>query len=80
MHDIKVRKIDDWIFAVHNQLAQRAGLSMEGYLRQVLKDVAIQSQHRFADEAETRLAAQLHRIGDFADSAEIIREERWERG
>lgn len=36
MGDIKIRKLDDWVVAVHRDLAGKAGQSLEEYMRRIL--------------------------------------------
>lgn len=80
MAEIKVRKLDDWVVAVHRQLAEQSGDSLEHYFRQLLTSAAIETQHRFADSAEQRLKTLQDKYGVFSDSGELLRDERWERG
>lgn len=80
MADIRVRKLDDWVLAVHRRLATNEGDSLENHVRQLLTLAAIQAQDRFADRAEARVKTLQDKYGLLADSAEIIRTEREERG
>lgn len=80
MADIRVRKLEDWVLAVHRRLAKNEGESLENHVRQLLKAAAIDAQNRFADRAETKVLALKEKHGLLPDSADLVREERWERG
>ncbi|MCA9211560.1 MAG: hypothetical protein KDB27_00720 [Planctomycetales bacterium] len=80
MGDIRVRKLEDWVLAVHRRLANNEGDSLENHLRQLLTAAAIEAQNRFADRAEARVKALHDKYGVLPDSADIERDERWERG
>lgn len=80
MADIRVRKIEDWVMAVHRRLAIGDGESLENHVRRLLTASAIASQNRFADRAEGRLKNLEAKHGLLPDSAELLREDRWERG
>lgn len=80
MADLRVRKIEDWVLAVHRRLAISEGDSLENHVRRLLTAAAIESQNRFADRAEIRLQELQEKHGLLPDSAELLRDERWERG
>lgn len=80
MAHLRVTKIGDWVLAVHRRLASGKTDSLVNHERQLLTAAAIESQNRFADRAETRLNQLKNKCGVMADSADLVREERRERG
>ncbi|GAB5407255.1 MAG: hypothetical protein Aurels2KO_54860 [Aureliella sp.] len=73
---IKVRQLEDWIVGVHRDKATRSGMSLEEYLRDLLRSLALRSQRQFADEAERQLAISNEKYGVLPSSVDIIREQR----
>lgn len=80
MTDVKVRKLDPWIVAIHRVRAQRAGHSLEEEMRHVITTAAREARLRFAAEAAELRDAIRQESGQFSDSTDLIRAERDERG
>lgn len=80
MAELRIRKIDDWVLAVHQRLALRENDSLENRVRRLLTEAAIEPQYRFADRAEAQLHRLKEKYGVMADSADLVRDERWDRG
>jgi hypothetical protein len=76
MGDIKVRKLDDWIVGVHQDIAEQAGKSLEQHLRELLAASALEAQKRFAEDARNRLKASREKYPNVRPSVDVIREHR----
>ena len=76
MGQIKVRGLDEWIVGVHRDMAAEAGQSLEQHLRDVLRELVLESQRRFATEAAEHLDEARRARGVLASSVDIIREQR----
>ncbi len=72
--NVRIRKLEPWIVATHNRLAETEGISLEEHLRSVLKNQALSSQEKFALRMRQRRAEIAEEFGtDFIDSVELIR-------
>ena len=78
MAELRIRKIDDWVLAVHQRLAHRENDSLGNRLRRLLTEAAIEPQFRSADRAEAQLHLLKEKYGVMADSADLLRDERWD--
>ena len=76
MAQIKIRELDDWIVGVLRDKALAEGHSLEQHLRDVLKDVALDAQMRFAEEQAKFLVEFEEEFGVLPDSTEGIRQDR----
>ena len=76
MSDIKVRNLEDWIVTVHRDKAVLEGQSLEQYMRDLLKELALESQRQFAKEQRKHLAEFEQTFGTLTESAEGIRQDR----
>lgn len=80
MADVRVRKIEDWVVAYFRSRAKRHGTSLEGELRGLLREEARRPRQEFAQKARTMLDELKKKHGTFSDSAQLIRQDRNERG
>lgn len=72
---VRVRKLDQWVVHAHTKLAENEGLSLEGYLRKLLKEQALVARHKMADELEEMQAELISKYpeGHFPNSVDLIR-------
>ena len=80
MADVRVRNLDDDVVAQLKDRARMHGNSLEGELRELLTEVALQPRREMAARAAELRAAIRAESGVLTDSAVIIREERDHRG
>lgn len=80
MAEVRVRKLDSWVVAWFRAQAKQHGNSLEGELRQTLKDVVLARKRIIADELRVDLKVMEDKYGTFSDSADLIREDRDARG
>ncbi len=80
MTEVRIRNVDDWVVVALRLRARADGQSLEGSLRELLRQEAMRPKLALADELR-RMRAQLRqKYGTFSDSTALIREERDERG
>ena len=80
MADVKVRKIEDWVYRTHKERAHKAGRSLEEELRRALRDSALAPKREMARRTAARLLKMLERHGVMPSSTPGIRAERERRG
>ena len=80
MSEIRVRNLEPWVVEFLRDQAQHAGCSLEGYLRERLRDEAMRTRRAWAERLRARREELLQKYGLFSDSAELIRQDRDERG
>jgi plasmid stability protein len=80
MTDVRVRNLDDWIVDSLRLQARAHGNSLEGELRELLRQHAIRPKTELAEELRSLRTELGPKSGKFSDSAEIIRQIRDERG
>lgn len=80
MADIRVRNLDDKVVAQLKDRARMHGISLEGELREVLTDIAMQPRREIAAQIAQLREAVRSESGKLSDSATYIREERDNRG
>ncbi len=80
MAEVRVRNLEDWVVGWFRSQAKAHGQSLEGELRQALKELAAKRKQEIADELRADLKALEARYGTFSDSAVLIREDRDTRG
>ena len=77
MSSIHVRNLEPWVVEMLRDQAQRAGCSsLESYLR----DEAMRPRREWAEKLRARREEMFQKYGLFSDSAELIRQDRDERG
>ena len=80
MTEVRIRNVDDWVVESLRVRARSKGQSLEGALRDLLRQEAMRPKLELADELR-RMREELHKkYGTFSDSAALIREERDSRG
>ena len=80
MSSINVRNIEPWVVEMLRDQAQRAGSSLEGYVRQRLREEAMRKRLDWAAKLKARQDEFRRKYGVLSDSAELIRQDRDERG
>ena len=80
MADVRVRNLDDDVVAQLKDRAKMHGNSLEGELREVLTEVAMQPRQEMAAQTARLRASIREESGMLTDSAPFIREERDRRG
>lgn len=81
MTSIHVRNLESWVVDMLRDQAKRAGCSsLEGYLREHLRDEAIRPRREWAARLKARQDEFRQKYGVLSDSAELIRQDRDERG
>ena len=80
MSDVRVRKLEDWVVGWFRTQAKQHGHSLEGELRQVLTEAALQRKRDISAELRADLEQLEQKYGGFSDSAALIREDRDARG
>lgn len=80
MSEVRVRNLEPWVVDMLRDQAQRAGDSLEGYLRDHLRDEAMRPRREWAAKLKARQDEFRQKYGVLSDSAELIRQDRDERG
>jgi hypothetical protein len=80
MSEIRVRNLEPWVVEMLRDQAQRAGCSLEGFLRERLREEAMRKRLEWAEKLRVRREELFQKYGLFSDSAELIRQDRDERG
>jgi hypothetical protein len=81
MAEVHVRKLEPWVVEMLRDQARHAGYkNLESYLRERLREEALRKRREFAARLEARQAEFRQKHGLVSDSAELIRQDREERG
>ncbi len=81
MSEVRVRHLESWVVEALRDQAQRAGYnSLEGYLRERLREEAMRKRREWAARLKARQDAFREKYGVLSDNAELIRQDRDERG
>lgn len=80
MPSIHVRNLEPWVVEMLRDQAHRAGCSLEGYLRERLRDEAMRKRREWVEKLRAHREELFQKYGQFSDSAELIRQDRDERG
>jgi plasmid stability protein len=80
MTDVRVRNVDEWVVDSLRTRARSNGNSLEGELRELLRQEAMRPKQELAAELRGMLDEMREKYGTFSDSAAVIREMRDERG
>ena len=76
---VRVRKLEPWIITTHTRLAENEGISLEAYLRALLKNQALQAQKDMASDLRQVRAEIAEQFGtNFPSSVDLIRAVREE--
>jgi plasmid stability protein len=80
MANLKVRKVEDWVYQTHKERAAKAGRSLEEELREALRASALGPKREMAHRTAIRLLKMLKRHGVMPSSTPGIRAAREKRG
>jgi hypothetical protein len=80
MSEIRVRNLEPWVVEMLRDQAQHAGCSLEGFLRERLREEAMRKRLEWAARLKARQDEFRRKYGVLSDSAELIRQDRDERG
>jgi len=80
MTEVRIRKVDDWVVESLRQQARLKGQSLEGTLRELLRQEAMRPKRELANELRQMQEELRKKYGTFSDSAALIREDRDARG
>jgi hypothetical protein len=80
MSEVRVRNLEPWVVEFLRDQARHAGCSLEGYLRGRLRQEAMRKRLEWAARLKARQEEFRQKYGVLSDSAELIRQDREERG
>jgi plasmid stability protein len=80
MTEVRIRDVDPWIVESLRLRARSHGKSLEGELRELLRQEAMRPKQELADELRQMRGELRAKYGTFSDSAILIREDRDARG
>ncbi len=80
MTDVRIRNVDPWVLESFRLRAREHGNSLEGELRELLRQEAMRPKRELADELHRMRGELREKYGAFSDSAALIREDRDARG
>jgi hypothetical protein len=80
MSEVRVRKLEPWVVEFLRDQARLAGDNLESYLRKRLRDEAMRTRREWAARLRARQEEFRQKYGVLGDSAELIRQDRDERG
>lgn len=80
MSEVRIRNVDPWVVESLKLRARAHGNSLEGELRDLLRQEAMRPKEELADELRRMRDELRAKYGIFSDSAAVIREMRDERG
>ncbi|MBW4473974.1 MAG: hypothetical protein KME45_26910 [Stenomitos rutilans HA7619-LM2] len=79
MPEIRVRNLPNWLVNWYKDSAEQQGKTLEGYMRQMLRESPLIEQANFADELKQGLAELAAKYPTMPDSTPLIRELRDDR-
>jgi plasmid stability protein len=80
MTEVRIRNVDGWIVESLRARAKSKGNTLEGELRELLREEAMRSKRELAGQFREMRAQLRDKYGTFSDSAAVIREDRDSRG
>jgi antitoxin FitA len=80
MTELRIRNVDPWIVESLRLRARANGKSLEGELRELLRQEAMRPKEKLAEELRRMREELREKYGTFSDSAALIREDRDARG
>jgi plasmid stability protein len=80
MADVRVRNVEDWVVAELRARAKRHGKSLEGELREALREEVLRPKREAAAELRALREEMQGKYGLMSDSTVGIREDRDRRG
>ena len=76
MTEVRIRNVEEWIVESFRARARSKGNSLEGELRELLREEAMRPKQELADQLRRMREELREKYGTFSDSAVLIREER----
>lgn len=80
MTEVRIRNVDDWVVDELRKQARLKGQSLEGTLRELLRQEAMRPKRELANDLRQMQDELRKKYGTFSDSAALIREDRDARG
>lgn len=80
MTEVRIRNVEKWIVESLRARARLKGHSLEGELRELLREEALRPKRELAGQLREMRAQLRDKYGTFSDSAALIREDRDTRG
>jgi plasmid stability protein len=80
MTEVRIRNVDEWVVESLRLRARSKGQSLEGALRDLLRQEAMRPKLELADQLREMREELRKKYGTFSDSAALIREDRDSRG
>lgn len=80
MTDVRIRNVDPWVVESLRLRVREKGNSLEGELREMLRQEAMRPKRELAEELHRMRGELREKYGTFSDSAALIREDRDARG
>ena len=80
MSELRIRNVDEWVVESLRQRARSSGQSLEGALRELLRQEAMRPKLEMANELRRMREELRTKYGTFSDSTALIREDRDQRG
>ncbi len=80
MTELRIRNVDPWIVESLRLRARANGKSLEGELRELLRQEAMRPKEELGEELRRMRGELREKYGTFSDSAALIREDRDTRG
>jgi plasmid stability protein len=76
MTEVRIRNVDDWVVDSIRTRARAQGQSLEGSLRELLRQEAMRPKIELANTLRQMREELRKKHGTFSDSTALIREER----
>lgn len=80
MTELRIRNVDEWIVESLRLRARSHGQSLEGALREWLRQEAMRPKQELAHQLRQMRDELRKKYGTFSDSAALLREDRDTRG
>jgi plasmid stability protein len=80
MTDVRIRNVDPWVLESLRIRARENGNSLEGELRELLRQEARRPKRELSEELHRMRGELRDKYGTFSDSAALVREDRDVRG
>ncbi len=80
MSEVRVRNLEPWVVSFLRDQARQAGNSLEGYLRERLREEAMRERREWAERLRAGRERLFDEFGLLGDSAAEIRQDREDRG
>ena len=80
MTEVRIRNVDEWVVESLRLRARADGNTLEGELRDLLRQEALRPKQELAEELRRMRGELQAKHGALSDSTAIIREMRYERG